>query len=481
MSFESAIELAGRIRRREVSSLELTDHFIRRIEKYDDAINAVVVRDFDRAREAASAADAALARGEAQGPLHGLPMTIKEAYDIEGLPTTWGIPGMERNVATSDSASVESYKQAGALFMGKTNVPIHLADLQSYNDIYGTTHNPWDIERGPGGSSGGSAAALAAGLTGLESGSDIGGSIRNPAHFCGVYGHKPSYGIVPDTGHALPGMAAPPDLAVVGPMARSAGDLALAMEILAGPDRFQRPGWKLDLPAPAKKTLSEYRVVLWPTEQSAPVSREIADRVQQIGDRLAALGATVSDSARPNFVVEDSYEIYVSLLNSALSADQTLEQFQASREAAEALNPDDTSLSAAIRRATVLPHRDWLRFNHKRARLRLAWRSFFQDWDIVLCPQTSTTAFPHDHSPFQQRTLRVDDVERPYFEQIFWAGLVTVAFMPSTVFPTGLSADGLPIGLQAVGGEYQDRTCIDFARLIADEIGGFRAPPGYQD
>jgi amidase len=480
-SFESAIELAARIRRREISSLELTDHFIRRIEKYDEGLNAVVVRDFDRAREAAAAADAALARDDAPGPLHGLPMTIKEAYDIEGLPTTWGIPAMVRNIASSDADSVVRYKQAGALFMGKTNVPLSLADLQSYNEIYGTTNNPWDLGRIPGGSSGGSAAALAAGLTGLESGSDIGGSIRNPAHFCGVYGHKPTYGIVPDQGHSLPGMVASPDLAVVGPMARSADDLALALELLAAPDRFQRPGWKLDLPAPRKTQLSDFRVVLWPTDANAPVSREIADRVQDIGDRLARLGASVSDTARPDFDVEEGYRTYATLLNAALSADLSREQFESARQGAEALDPADRSLSATIRRATVQPHRDWLRFHHARARLRLAWRAFFEDWDIVLCPQCPTTAFAHDHSPFYSRTLQVDDVERPYFEQIFWAGLVTVASLPSTVFPTGASADGLPIGLQAVSGEYLDRTCIEFARGMADEIGGFAPPPGYED
>ena len=231
-AFSSATELAAAIKTKEVSSRELTDLYIDRVERYDGDINAGVVRDFERGRKAAEAADAALSKGEDLGPLHGVPMTIKEAYDIEGLPTTWGYPEFSENIANSDADSVARLKEAGAVFFGKTNVPLSLADFQSFNDVYGTTNNPWDLTRTPGGSSGGSSAALAAGLTGLEAGSDIGGSIRNPAHFCGIYGHKPTWGIVSDQGHALPGALAPADIAVVGPMARSAEDEELSMDCL---------------------------------------------------------------------------------------------------------------------------------------------------------------------------------------------------------------------------------------------------------
>ena len=291
LGFESAMQLAARIRDKDVSSKELTEYFIGRIEKHDAGVNAVVVREFDRALEAAAAADAAQARGESLGPLHGLPITVKEAYDWTGTPTTWGDPVFAQNVATSDSAVVTRLQGAGAHLLGKTNVPIHLGDFQSYNEIYGTTNNPWNAGRTPGGSSGGSSAARAAGLCGLESGSDIGGSIRNPAHYCGVYGHKPTYGIVSSDGHALPTMFAHADLAVVGPMGRSAADLALSMDIVAGPDKFAAPGWKLDLPRPPKRPLGELRVALWPTDDVAPVSTEVADRVQHVGERLAKLGA----------------------------------------------------------------------------------------------------------------------------------------------------------------------------------------------
>ena len=447
LAFATAGTLATEIRERRISSRELTDLYIERIEAHDGDINAVVVRDFEGARRAADAADAALARGEVLGPLHGLPMTIKEAYDIQGLPTTWGIPAFAKNIAATDAESVRRFKVAGAHFLGKTNVPIQLADFQSYNEIYGTTSNPWDLERIPGGSSGGSAAALAAGLTALEAGSDIGGSIRNPAHFCGVYGHKPTWNIVPQRGHALPGMLAPPDIAVVGPLARSAEDLALALDLVSGAEELVEAGWKLDLPVPRQRTLADFRVALWADDELAPVSAEISARVQDLGDRLASLGATVSDRARPAFDPSHSHDVYQSMLQGAMSAGIPDAMFSGLQGHVAAMDPEDSSANAQIMRAMVQPHRDWLRQNNQRAGLRMAWKDFYQDWDILLCPQSPTVAFPHDHAPQGARTLDVDGVAQPYFQQVFWAGLVTVSYLPSTVLPTSLSNAGLPIGL----------------------------------
>jgi amidase len=478
-AFKSARELARMIRDREISSLELTDYYIDRIHKFDGPLNAVVVKDFERAREAARACDEALAAGTDVGPLHGVPMTIKESYDIEGLPTTWGIPAFAGNLATTDAQAVVEFKGAGAVFLGKTNVPVNLADFQSYNEIYGTTNNPWDTSRIPGGSSGGAAAALAAGLTGLECGSDIGGSIRNPAHYCGVYGHKPTWGILPPQGHALPPMIASPDIAVCGPLARSADDLALALELLTGPEPLDRPGWKLDLPAPDKQSLADYRVAIWPTDELAPVAKEVADRAVGIGETLARLGATVSDTARPAYDIHEGHLNYLSLLNSIMSAALPPEEFAAAQAAAAALDDADQSDQAVMLRAAALPHRDWLRHNNARERLRHVWRAFFDDWDILICPQSATSAFPHDHSPFGTRSLKVDSDDQPYFQQLFWAGIITVAYLPSTVFPTGPSLTGLPIGLQAVSAEYNDRKTIDFTRLLAQEIGGFQPPPDF--
>ena len=481
LCFESAGSLAGRIRSGEIGSLELTEAFIARIERHDGDVNAVVTRRFDAARAEAREADEKRARGESLGPLHGVPMTIKESYDLTGLPTTWGHPMFRDNVAEQDSESVKSYRRAGAIFLGKTNVPLNLADFQSYNEIYGTTGNPWDLGRTPGGSSGGSAAALAAGLTALESGSDIGGSIRNPAHFCGVYGHKPTWCIVPPQGHRLPPAVAGPDIAVCGPLARSAEDLALAMDLLAGPEPLAAPGWKLELPRPRHESLRDFRVALWPNDPAAPVSTEMADRVARVGEVLSKLGATVSDKARPAFEVVDSHLNYQKLLHSIMGAGMPEDAWLGIREAADRLDPDDSSSMAMTLRGTALSHRDWIRADHQRERLRYAWREFFDEWDVLVCPQMATAAFPHDHGPMNERTIDVDGESRDYFEQIFWAGLVIGAYLPSTVFPTGPSAEGLPIGLQAVGAEYDDLRTIDFTRLLARELGGFEAPPRFVD
>lgn len=479
LEFWSAGQLAKAIRDRVISSRELTDLFIERIERLDVELNAVVVRDFDRARAAADRADEALAAGQALGPLHGIPMTIKEAYDIEGLSTTWGMPPLKGNVAARDSESVRRFKAAGAHFLGKTNVPLQLTDFQSYNEIYGTTRNPWDRARSPGGSSGGSAVAASAGLSGLESGSDVGGSIRNPAHYCGVYGHKPTWNIVPQQGHALPGMLTTPDVAVVGPIARSAEDLALCLDVVSGPEPLVEHGWSLNLPPPRHERLSDYRVALWPTDAGAPVSSEIADRVQQVGDHLASLGAKVSDSARPAFEPAMGHEIYLYMLGGMMSGSLPPEALAGMEASVANLDPLDRSYDAMLARGAVQKHGEWLVRNTQRETMRMAWRDFFEDWDILLCPQVATTAFAHDHRPMAVRTLAVDGVDQPFFQQIFWSGLATTSYLPSTVFPTGLSEEGLPIGLQAVGREYADLTCIEFARLMAEEIGGFVPPPGY--
>ena len=450
LGFKSGTELAAMIRGKQIGSAELTRYFIERIERFDGKLNAIVVRDFAAALAAADAADSALARGELMGPLHGLPMTIKESYDIAGLPTTWGLPDWKDNIASQDSETVRRFKANGAHFMGKTNVPLMLGDFQSYNDIYGTTNNPWDVTRGPGGSSGGSAAALAAGMTGLDSGSDIGGSIRNPAHFCGVYGHKPTWGIVPPQGHAPPGAVATPDLAVMGPLARSAADLEQAMDIVSGSDPLNSPGWRLELPAPRMKSLGDLRVALWPDHGLMPVDREVADRVAMVGQVLSKLGAKTSDSARPEFADGDGFGVYMKMLMSIVGGPEA-----------------------------DVPHREYMGLDNQRTYYRMGWKEFFTEWDVLVCPIMPTTAFAHDHSPQQSRTILVNGEPQNYLNQLFWAGIATLSYLPSTVFPTGVSEAGLPIGLQVIGAEFDDATTMAFARLMADEIGGFQGPPGY--
>ncbi len=479
IAYSSAHALAERLRNKELGVVELCDLSIERIERLDKHLNAVVVRDFERAREAAKAMDNTPV--EQRGLLGGLPITIKESHNIAGLPTTWGMPEYKDALAQEDAEIVKRYKSAGAIFLGKTNVPINLADFQSYNEIYGTTCNPWDLERTPGGSSGGSAAALAAGLVALETGSDIGGSIRNPAHFCGVYGHKPTHGTVPPQGHALPGSVASPDIAVCGPLARSAEDLALAMSIISGTEPLDAPGWQLNLPQPQKKSLSEFKVAVWLSDEHSPVDSETQHKLTMVADVLRSSGAEVSLTARPDFPVEQSHRTYVTLLQSIMGASVPEEVFQQSKKLAAEFGPRDMSEPAILARAMAAEHRDWLRANNVREKLRYKWRDFFSQWDILLCPQMATAAFKHDHSEsFSNRTITVDGEQKPYFQQVFWSGLITAPYLPSTVFPAGLTANepisGLPIGLQAVSAEYNDYITIDFCRLLAEEMGGFKAP-----
>ncbi len=445
LCFQSALQIAAQLRQRQLSAVECLEYFRARVERLNPALNAIVVFDWERARADARRADQTLAQGLPCGPLHGVPMTIKESFDVANLPTTWGDPNIS-HVAERDDLVVERLKAAGAVIFGKTNVPHLLLDFQSYNDIYGVTNNPWDPARTPGGSSGGAAAALAAGLTALEVGSDIGGSIRNPAHYSGVFGHKPTFDIVASDRLAVPPFVAGVDLAVAGPLARSAEDLDVTLRLLVGPGRLNH-AVRVELPE-ARRPLREYRVALWPNDAIAPVQREIADRCQSLGDRLAALGVKVSDTARPAFSVEHAASVYRRLL------------------------------SAATNSASTLTHREWLQLDEERTRLRLAWREFFREWDIVLCPIAASVAFEHQHGPYRGRRLVIDGVETPYFQQLFWAGLATCSYLPATVFPTGVGTQRLPIGLQAIGDAYADLQTIEFARLITQEIGGFQPPPG---
>jgi amidase len=478
--FRSARQLAAAIRRKQIGCLELLDLYLARVDKHDGALNAIVVRDVERARTRARAADRALARRQPWGPLHGLPITVKESYDVAGLPTTWGVPAYRNHVATRNAVVVDRLQGAGAVLFGKTNVPLYLADWQTFNAIYGTTNNPWDVTRAPGGSSGGSAAALAAGLTALEAGSDIGSSIRNPAHFCGVYGHKPTWGIVPRTGQALPWQTAPVDIDVVGPLARSADDLALALSVLAGPDSIDAAGWQLRLRPPRPKRLREFRVALLRETRETPVDREVGDRLEALAQFLGRQRTRVDDRARPAIDTAEAFRVYTMLLRAATSDRQTDADFEKNQAIARTLAPGDESYHARATRAAVLPHREWLAANEARHRMRLAWAEFFTRYDVLLCPVASTAALPHDHQGERhERTLVVNGQRLPVTGQLFWAGYTGVVYLPSTAAPCGFTPAGLPVGVQIVGPQYGDLTCLAFARLLERDFQAFVPPPGY--
>jgi len=480
LPFRSAKHLAGLIRAKKVGCLELLDLYLARADKYDRDINAIVVRDTDRARRRARAADRALAAGKVWGPLHGVPMTIKESYDVAGLPTTWGLPALKDNIASTNALVVDRVLGAGAVLFGKSNVPLYLADWQSYNAIYGTTTNPWDSSRAPGGSSGGSAAALAAGLTALEAGSDIGSSIRNPAHFCGVFGHKPTWGIVPRHGQALPGQLAAVDIDVVGPLARSADDLVLALSVMAGPDPIEAAGWQLRLRAPRQKRLRDFKVAVMSDAPESPVDSDVRDRLHALADFLRRQRAAVDDRARPAIDTEEALRVYVRLLRGATSVRQSDADFARNVETVRALRSDDESYYARATRAEVQSHRDWLAANETRTRMRLAWAEFFTRYDLLLCPVAGVAALPHDHEGERyQRTALVDGQRRPVTDHLFWAGYSGASLLPSTAAPCGFTPAGLPVGVQIVGPQYGDLTCLRFARLLEQEYQAFVPPPDY--
>ena len=479
--FRSAKQLATAIRRKKIGCLELLDLYLARVAKYNPQLNAIIATDVEGARKRARAADRALAKGPAWGPLHGVPMTIKESYDVAGMPTTWGIPRLKDHRATGNALAVDRLLGAGVVLFGKTNVPIFLADYQSYNEIYGTTNNPWDLTRAPGGSSGGSAAALAAGLTGLEAGSDIGSSIRNPAHYCGVFGHKPTWGIVSPRGHAVLGNVATTDISVVGPLARGADDLGVALDVMAGADEIDGAGWRLRLPPPRRKRLGDYRVAVMLTDPNSEVDAAVQERLQALADFLARKRVKVSDRARPDVDTREAHRVYLQLLRAATSRRLSDVEFQKSLATVQTLAPDDRSYFAEMTRANTMHHRDWLAANEARHRMRWKWAEFFKEWDLLLCPVTASAAFPHDHvGERYERTIEVNGHRVPTTDQLFWAGLTCMVYLPATVAPVGLTPGGLPVGVQIAGPQYGDRTCIAFARLLEQEYQAFVPPPGYE-
>lgn len=478
-SYPTAHELLGRLRHGEVSSIEVLRSQLARVSAIDPAINAVAVLDADRALQRAAEADADRARGRAWGPLHGLPITVKESFDVAGLPTTWGYEAYRTNIATRHAASVQRLVDAGAIIFGKTNVPVSLADWQTFNPVYGTTSNPWDVTRVPGGSSGGSAAALAAGYTPLELGSDIGASIRNPAHYCGVYGHKPTWGVVSMDGHALPGAVCMDsvDIGVAGPMARSARDLELAMEVLASPVRcFGSHGWQEARWRDGGRPVGDLRIAVVSDDPVARVDSAIVARLQELASFLRGEVAHVSESRRP----VDSNEaraVYLHLVRAATGAFLTDEAYEAARRAASGLDPDDMSYRACHYRGSTLTHRDWFAFDQRRSALRVQWDRFFSDFDLLICPVATTPAFPHNQKGERwERMLDVNGQPQEGTDSMFWAGYPGVAGLPATAIPLGRDARGLPFGAQIIAPAFSDLMALRFAQWLEREWYAFQAP-----
>jgi len=471
--------LAAKVRAREVSCAELLDYFIARHEKYHPLLNAVIWTDLDRARERAGTADRMVAEGRPLGPLHGVPMTVKECFDLAGTPSTFGVPTLRDNVAACNALAVDRLLQAGANIFGKTNVPPWLVDGQSANEIYGRTSNPWDVTRTPGGSSGGGAAAVAAGISAVELGTDIASSIRNPAHYCGVFAHKPTWGICPKIGIAHDGATAESDIDVVGPLARSADDLETVLSIVAGPDEIDGVGYRLALPPSRPRVLRDFRVALIVNDPHYEVDREVASQLERLGEFLVGEGVKVSYCARPDIDSRELFGVFMTMVRAATSTRLTDEEYAQVAERAAKTDLSGTDMATFALRGNTLPHREWHRLNEARHRYRRKWREFFSSCDVALCPAFATAAPPHSTEHVSTRKVAINGKPQLLSHQLFWAGFSGLPLLPSSVAPVGLSSDGLPIGVQIVGAQYHDLTCIHFARLLERNYRAFVPPPGY--
>jgi len=479
-AFRSATEWGSAIRQGEISCLELLDLYIARIEEYNTAVNAVVCLDIEKAREAAVAADHRIARGEPLGPLHGIPMTVKEAFDIVGMPSTWGVPALAESYPARNAHVVDRLVGAGAIILGKTNVPAWLSDWQTFNAVYGTTSNPWDLSRVPGGSSGGSAAAVAAGFAACEYGSDIAGSIRGPAHFCGVYGHKPTCDVVSGRGHAPPGVTLDPDIAAVGPMARSALDLRLLLLATAGPAPSRDSAWQLSLPACNKSSLADFTVAIITDDSDFPVDSEVKTVLENLYRQIEEAGARVRYDIAPTFESRELMEIFGQMRNAATSDGQDDASYKHNLAMLSKVDGAGEGYRGRSLRGLTMAHYRWLQLNERREQLRLEWDRVFADVDLLLCPPATTVAFPHDQKGERyERMVEVNGRSVPGTDETFWAGISGFFHLPATVAPAGLGASGMPVGVQIVGQRYQDLQCIRFAELMEEHIVGFTAPNDY--
>jgi len=473
LAFESATRLAEKVRSGQTTARDLLDHCITRVESLDGPINAVVVRDFERARARAAELDS---QADRSAPLFGVPMTVKESFDVAGLPTTRGHLEARDHRAGTSSLAIRRLEAAGAVIFGKTNVPVDLADWQSYNPVYGSTSNPWNLAHTPGGSSGGSAASMAAGFAGLEIGTDIGGSVRVPAHYCGVFGHKPTWGLCPSYGDPATAPAAMTDISVLGPIARSAADLALALDVLAGPDPGET-GLTLKLPPPRTFSLKKLRIAVWSHEPGQATDAELTEKLEELASFLEREGATVSRTARPAFAAADAFHLYLRLLDAAWSGRLTEEVLAARRDGAALRGPHDLTADAIMLRCVDMTHRAWLGLREQRAKYRRAWSAFFQEWDVLLCPPIATAALPHmQQGATSERSITIEGRAIAYNDMLFWPGLTCGFHLPASVAPLGLTREGLPIGVQIAGPIYGDRTTIAVAKILERAWRAFTPP-----
>lgn len=478
--YSSARQMLAALHERKISPPELLELHLQRIEAHDAQINAVVVRDFERARQAAKESVTA----SPAGILHGLPMTIKESINVTGLPTCAGIEQARDFVSSHDGLTAVRLKEAGAILMGKTNVPVELADWQSNNPVYGRTVNPYNLARSPGGSSGGSSAALAAGFTPLEVGSDIGGSVRVPAAFCGVFGHRPSDSAMARSGQfpVAPMYNPAMLLSVQGPLARTPGDLRLAMDVLAGPEIGEETAWRITLPPPRQKALKDYRVAMFSAPEWVGLDPSIRQAQEQLVESLATEGCEVS-MTEPDGLGDwrEYWKLYIRLLGVMLGARAPVDVSRERIEYLTKVGNENSLLFCEGMRADVPQLFTWIA---QRNEIRLAWQHFFKSQDVFIAPAVMRNAYEHIDLPGSpiissaKLNIQVDGKEVPYPQQLFYPGICTLPGLPATAFPVGRDPDGLPIGLQAIGPYLEDHTPLHFLECLEQAgISHFAPPP----
>ncbi|WP_170325608.1 amidase [Ruegeria arenilitoris] len=483
LGLRTATQLSEGLASGSFSSVELLQHYVERAEKHNPVLNAIVAMNVEQATKQAKSSDARRARGETLSPIDGLPMTIKDAFQVVGLPATAGAVELEGFMPSQNAVEVQRLLDAGVVIFGKTNVPRFVAGFESYNALFGTTNNPWDVSRTPGGSSGGPAAATAAGLTSFEIGSDLGGSVRVPPHFCGIFDHKPTHGITQMRGHipGPPGTVAEPDMAVVGPIARSAQDLSLVLPYMIGPVEICDKGWSLSLPPRQGRKIEEFRVAVLLDDSASETDIQMCEHLTKAIRRLEEAGAVVTYT-KPEDELSAAFSIFIDLITASIVLPPDV---RASVKAAVAAgDPNDDSINAHWQRGLVAEHAQWLTANETRCRMRSVWSHFFSQYDVLLTPPMGIPAFPHNQTDnggnFVDATLNVNGRDVPYLSQLFWCGFASLLGFPATVVPSGLSHEGLPVGLQIIGDFLNDNTTLEFAELIEEVLGGYVPPHGFR-
>ncbi|HWJ69193.1 MAG TPA: amidase [Sphingobium sp.] len=481
--FQTARALRNALDRREISAVELLDEQLAHYEAVNPAINAIVATDPDAARAAARAADAAIARGDA-GPLAGIPMTIKDVFEVVGMPATCGFTELAGHYPERDADAVAALRAAGAVIWGKSNVPTGAVDHQTVNPVYGLTRNPWNHDHSPGGSSGGAAAAVAAGITSLELGSDIGGSIRVPSHFSGVYGMKPSFGVVSGRGHIppMPGARGKTPLGVYGPMARSAFDLEWMLDLIVGPDDLDRKAFSITLPPARQERLRDFRVGVW--LDAYPIDDGYRAAIETMLASIERAGGQVDRKARPDIDPANQYETYLTVLMALEGAGATDADYAAQLGAGRDAEPGSYAERIGTRMSQNVRS---LGAGHARQEeLINRWNAFFRDYDLLICPIFPRVAFPHaatgdGHMAQYDRKIIVNGQPIPYLDGLMWPGMATLPGLPAAAVPTGELVEGLPTAVQIIGPSLEDRTPLRFAQLLETAIGsGYRIPPAYR-